>query len=534
MSLIGLDGVRRIPDPASAMKSSRLLRTITFAVGAAPFFVTALAQPVPPKITPTTSLQHQAATIGKRVSFGVTASGTEPLAYQWRLDGHELARQTNRTLTFSAIQPADEGDYTVVVRNAGGAVTSDPARLWVVPATAFLQDNFTNTLGRLPYFYLLPTNYDATRSYPLYIRFHGTPGDERNVAPSFNTIPIFKTLASYRQQELDPVILLYPSRRAGDETWTDQYLESVSALLDQFIPQFNADTNRIYVAGGSEGVHAAWDLVAMRPSRFAGALLSSGWQGGCPAALIKEVPVWAWCPQDDDAGQIGNMRKLVNTLRATGGSVRYTEYRTGAYTDATGMSYGTHGNGEAIGSLTPAIVDWFLAQRRGVPSTAEPLLTIRNPTTEGLWLSGATNLNLTGSAAALGQNVTRVAWTNSANKLSGAASGSNVWTVAELPLVANRTNVIVVTGTTTSWAPACGGNTTFNQTLMVVCSPLLATLALEANGAVLNWTGGGPPYRIQHATDLVIGDWAEMPYDTAAPVALLLTNATGFYRVVGQ
>jgi len=154
--------------------------------------MTASAQPVPPKITPTPSLQHQAADIGTRASLAVTAIGTAPLAYQWRLDGHELAGQTNRTLTFSAVQPADEGDYTVVVTNLAGAVTSEPVRLWVTPrASMFIKANFTNSLGRLPYFYLLPTNYDATRSYPLDLQFHGL-GDEFQFVNDYATYPALK------------------------------------------------------------------------------------------------------------------------------------------------------------------------------------------------------------------------------------------------------------------------------------------------------------------------------------------------------
>lgn len=117
--------------------------------------------------------------------------------------------------------------------------------------------------------------------------------------------------------------------------------------------------------------------------------------------------------------------------------------------------------------------------------TTEPLLTLTNPTTQDVWFTGATNLNLAGSATALDQNVTRVAWENTANRLTGVATGSNTWSITSLPLTANRTNVIVVTGATTSWAPACGGNTTFNQTLMVVCSPIQATLTLDGPNALL-------------------------------------------------
>ena len=96
----------------------------------------------PPRITYTISLQHQAVHIGSNASFTVTASGTAPLSYQWRLNGQELSGQTSNKLNFSAVQPADEGDYTVVVTNVVGAVTSEPARLWVVPpATDMVKGN---------------------------------------------------------------------------------------------------------------------------------------------------------------------------------------------------------------------------------------------------------------------------------------------------------------------------------------------------------------------------------------------------------
>lgn len=510
------------------------------AVCAALFSLTASAQPVPPKITPTASLQHQAADIGTSASFAVTALGTAPLTYQWRLEGHDLASQTNRNLTLSAVHSTDEGDYTVVVTNLAGAVTSAPVRLWVTPrASSFVKANFSNHLGRLPYFYLLPTNYDPTRSYPLVLTFHGL-GDENCVTnagscgPGYLNYPALKTMASYRQQEQDPVIELWPSKRAADTFWNGAYLSHVSALLDQFIPQFSVDTDRIWVVGGAEGVHAAWDQIALRPGFFAGAVLAAGWKGDSPAASVKDVPIWAWCARNDGSGQLSSAQQAVRALREAGGRVRYTEYTTGSYTDSFGFSDGSHIGGILMGSATPTIVDWLLAQRRGAPSTAQPLLTIAHPTTQGVWCTGATNLDLAGSAAAIDEIVSQVTWTNTANKLTGAATGSNAWSIADLPLLANRTNVVVVTGTTTSWAPACGGNTTFNQTLMVVCSPIQTTLTLEGTTALLNWTGGGPPYRIQRATDLFASDWTNVLSDAIAPVILPVTGSCGFYRIVGQ
>lgn len=184
---------------------------------------------------------------------------------------------------------------------------------------------------------------------------------------------------------------------------------------------------------------------------------------------------------------------------------------------------------------TPGLVDWVMAQRRGVTRTNEPLLAITHPTGESVHLTGATNLGLAGSAAALGQAVTLIAWTNLANNVNGTAVGSNAWTVANVPVVAGQTNLIIVTATTTSWSPAYRGNTTFNDTLTVTPSPMIQlTLTLQGTEALLNWTGVGPPYRIQRATDLVVGDWTDFLTNATPPVSVPVTGQVGFYRVAGQ
>ena len=200
----------------------------------------------PPRIVPTTNFQHQVVHVGTSASFAVTASGTAPLAYQWRLDGHDLAGQTSNTITFSAVQPADEGDYTVVVTNVVGAVISEPARLWVVPPpSAFIRRNFTNGTFRFPYYYLMPTNYNPARSYPLICFFHGACGDEVTFTngdlncgatggpvPGYANLPGTKVFASYRQPATDPAIVLWPTRRYGDDSWDILYVRQTTNLLN--------------------------------------------------------------------------------------------------------------------------------------------------------------------------------------------------------------------------------------------------------------------------------------------------------------
>ena len=206
----------------------------------------------------------------------------------------------------------------------------------------------------------------------------------------------------------------------------------------------------------------------------------------------------------------------------------------GPYSPGPSGSPDPHPYGIGTGASNPAFVAWLLAQRRGVASTNEPLLSIAAPTPEAALTTGATNLSLSGAAAALGRAVIRVTWTNYANNATGVASGTNDWSVTNIPLVAGRTNVVVVVGTTTSWAAAFGGNTTFNDALTVIQSPIRAMLTLQETNALLSWTGGGPPYHVQRATDLIVGDWTDFLPDATPPVSLPLDGPAGFYRIVGQ
>jgi predicted peptidase len=81
---------------------------------------------------------------------------------------------------------------------------------------------------------------------------HGTPIDENVLPGLFVSGADTRVFASYNQQTTDPVILVWPSRRAGDNLWTPAYLQLVSGLIDKLMADFSIDTNRLYIAGISE------------------------------------------------------------------------------------------------------------------------------------------------------------------------------------------------------------------------------------------------------------------------------------------
>jgi hypothetical protein len=85
---------------------------------------------VPPRIT----LQPLSLTVisGQSATLEVNASGTEPLAYQWLLNGNPLAGATNRNLNFVSTKVNHAGTYVVRISNAIGEVISQAALLTVI------------------------------------------------------------------------------------------------------------------------------------------------------------------------------------------------------------------------------------------------------------------------------------------------------------------------------------------------------------------------------------------------------------------
>jgi poly(3-hydroxybutyrate) depolymerase len=483
-----------------------------------------------PNLLASSTFQSRAVNLGASTTLSIAVTGDAPLWFQWRFDGQDLPGQTQKSLFLSNLAAANEGDYSVVVTNLSGSITSGVARVFVVPPVQELvKSNLTALGSRLPYFFSLPTNYSAVRTYPLVCMIHGGGGDEISFTqglpgwPGYGKIPPFKVFASYRQQTTDPAIVVWPTRRAGDDNWTFQYLQQVTNLLQTMISGFSIDTNRIYIVGFSDGFDAAWDVLGYLPNRFAGALLIAGEQGVPSAASISHVPSWEFCAADDEYGSQLSTRLAVRALRCAGASARYTEYHSGG-----------HLNSMTTALSTVPVVNWLLAQRLGAAPAVGPLVAINKYPPGDLVATGSGTIDLSGTSSAPDQSVSGVVWTNAANNTTGSALGNENWVARGIPLQPDRTNTVVVVATTGSWAPGIGGTTTFNSTLEIISTPIRAALRKEGGVLTLSWTGGVPPFQVQQADEVAAEDWNDLDTDATSPFTVVPSRASGFFRVLGN
>lgn len=74
--------------------------------------------------------------VGEQAHFIVVASGTQPITYQWQLNGVDIADATGREYTTPPVQLTDNGNtYRCIISNTFGNVTSNAAQLSVTANT---------------------------------------------------------------------------------------------------------------------------------------------------------------------------------------------------------------------------------------------------------------------------------------------------------------------------------------------------------------------------------------------------------------
>ena len=151
-----LDGDGR-SDIVFANNSSATISIYQNVVGALPFIV----------LQPT----NQTVALSNMATFTVQSVGTQPLTYQWKKDGVNIAGATSTNFTIISVQTNDAATYSVAVTNTYGSVISSNAMLIVLsPPTITLQPTGrTNLAGTTATFTngasgTLPLNYQWRKS----------------------------------------------------------------------------------------------------------------------------------------------------------------------------------------------------------------------------------------------------------------------------------------------------------------------------------------------------------------------------------
>ncbi|MFP4661704.1 MAG: immunoglobulin domain-containing protein [Halanaerobiales bacterium] len=77
--------------------------------------------------------ESQAVKKGSTVTFSVIASGNPAPQYQWQYNGVNIGGEESATLRLENVQLEDAGNYSVIISNSEGSISSNPATLIIAP-----------------------------------------------------------------------------------------------------------------------------------------------------------------------------------------------------------------------------------------------------------------------------------------------------------------------------------------------------------------------------------------------------------------
>lgn len=173
-----------------------------------------------------------------------------------------------------------------------------------------------------------------------------------------------------------PFIFIMPQCPSSTE-WYYTNADNIMAMrnfLDDILPRFPIDSNRLYITGLSMGGIGAWYFSVKMPERFA-ALVPVAFRGdGWSPSPAKDIPVWAFHGAKDGVIPLSKAQELVDQFRAVGGNVRFDIYPNGGH-DASTWTV-TYNN--------PDVYDWMLRKKKVI------LLT----PTDNSWMSMPQGLSL--------------------------------------------------------------------------------------------------------------------------------------------
>ena len=184
----------------------------------------------------------------------------------------------------------------------------------------------------IPYQLYIPSNYDASKEYPIVLAFHGSGQRSQTTDMVLKRYQMATVWAKDSEAGINECIVLAPHCATKDnmENWTTlmQYRNGIhdnsfdampkltasyNLLLD-IMKEYSVDEDRVYMTGLSAGGFATYTLAIEHPETFAALAPDAAGADPSKVAAIADIPTWIFHASDDPTVNVDEY--LVPTLEA--------------------------------------------------------------------------------------------------------------------------------------------------------------------------------------------------------------------------
>jgi predicted peptidase len=215
--------------------------------------------------------------------------------------------------------------------------------------TGFVNRVHKDKDGDSKYVVFVPHGYTGEKAMPLILFLHGAGerGDDGQA-------PVMQGIANggikFKSNEKTfPFFVVFPQCKVkGNWKAGGADADRALAILDEVQKAYKIDDKRLYLTGLSMGGSGTWSLAAAHPDKWAAIAPICGGGESSNADMIKHIPCWCFCGDQDSAKLVENNRAMIKALKAAGGAPRYSEF-----------PFVGHNSWDSA-YVTPELYTWFL------------------------------------------------------------------------------------------------------------------------------------------------------------------------------
>ena len=198
------------------------------------------------------------------------------------------------------------------------------------------------------------TNENSKEALILVVYLHGgsskgNDNEKQLLEPGTDSI------ARYLETHGINAIFLIP-QCPTDKSWGGPMNTMLKAMIDRYASEGVADTNRIYIFGGSMGGTGTWGMLSAYPNFFAAAMPVAANPSKTVVENVATTPAYTVMGTADAIMKVETAASFVEELKALDDDVRM-DVEEGWTHETT-----------CIQSYTTARLEWVFSHRRGTPS----------------------------------------------------------------------------------------------------------------------------------------------------------------------
>jgi len=187
--------------------------------------------------------------------------------------------------------------------------------------TGFLNKTIEWEGAPVKYVVYVPKQYNPEKPHPTILFLHGAGerGDD-----GVNQTKVGLGAAIRKAEDKWNYIVIFP--QVPKDKWFPAIEKLVLAMIDKTKMEYKVDEKRLYITGLSMGGMGTWFFTCKYPDLFAAAAPICGRGNPADAPKIKDLPIWNFHGDKDNAVPIKGSQDMIDAIKAAGGNPKFTIY----------------------------------------------------------------------------------------------------------------------------------------------------------------------------------------------------------------